>query len=67
MNAPPIVSENAFAAAEVFQRPDGLFQFRGFFSTKEGWEEINTSGIYADAAAAEADARIWVDEESTTP
>ena len=62
-----IVSDDDFAAAEVFQRADGLFQFRGFFHVQSGWDEIETgSGIYADAATAEAYARAWVEHESTT-
>jgi hypothetical protein len=63
-----IVSDNRFAAAEVFQRPDGLFQYRGFFQVQAGWDEIATpSGVYADAATAEAYARTWVEHESTSP
>ena len=62
-----IASDDDFAAAEVFQRSDGAFQFRGLFHTKDGWDEVKTSGLYADAATAEADARLWVTYESENP
>jgi hypothetical protein len=62
-----IVSEDGFAAAEVSRRPDGLYQFRGYFSVGDHWDEVHLSGLYADAATAEGYAREWVKEESATP
>jgi hypothetical protein len=56
-----------FAAAEVFLRANGTYQFSGLFHTKSGWHEVMTSGLYASADAAEADAGIWVTYESENP
>jgi hypothetical protein len=59
------------AFLENFAQRDELgasvFQFKGFFSTKAGWDEVMTSGIYADAVVAERDARSWVEEEAASP
>ena len=62
-----IASDDGFCAAELIERPDGLFQFRGLLRDGCDWAENMTSGLYREAALAEERARAWVHDVSGSP
>lgn len=61
-----IISDDGFCAAELIERSDGLFQFRGLLNNGPEWAENMTSGLYCDAQVAQERARAWVHEVSTS-